>query len=104
MYILYISGPLCKFYQLCLNCRDQPGSDTTVETLVILNPNSLRRLVWYCAEGGCQRAAWVGGHRERCQTQAVQAAVDPVEELLREQAPPDFMCPIRSELKQCILS
>ena len=65
--------------------------------------NPLRRcsrckLVLYCAEGGCQRAAWLGGHRERCQTQEAQAAVDPVEELLCEHAPDDFKCPISLEL------
>ena len=56
------------------------------------------KLVLYCAEGGCQRAAWVGGHRERCQAVATQAAVDPVEELLCEHAPDDFKCPISLEL------
>ena len=56
------------------------------------------KLVLYCAEGGCQRAAWIGGHRERCQTQEAQAAVDPVEELLCEHAPDDFKCPISLEL------
>ena len=56
------------------------------------------KLVWYCAVGGCQRTAWIGGHRERCQTQEAQAAVDPVEELLRELAPDDFKCPISLEL------
>ena len=58
------------------------------------------KLVWYCAsaKSGCQRAAWFGGHRERCQTQEMQAAVDPVEELLREHAPHDFKCPISMEL------
>ena len=65
--------------------------------------NPLRRcsrckLVWYCAEGGCQRAAWFGGHRERCQKVETQAAVDPVEELLCEHAPDDFKCPISLEL------
>ena len=56
--------------------------------------------VWYCAsaKSGCQRAAWIGGHRERCQTQEAQAAVDPVEELLCEHAPADFKCPISLEL------
>ena len=56
------------------------------------------KLVLYCAEGGCQRAAWLGGHRERCQSQEAQAAVDPVEELLCEHAPDDFKCPISLEL------
>ena len=54
--------------------------------------------VLYCAEGGCQRAAWLGGHRERCQSVATQAAVDPVEEQLCELAPIHFKCPISLEL------
>ena len=52
------------------------------------------KLVLYCAEGGCQRAAWPT-HRTECQSVEAQAATDPVEELLREHAPDDFKCPIR---------
>ena len=52
------------------------------------------RLVWYCKDGGCQRAAWPT-HRTECQSVEAQAATDPVEELLREHAPDDFKCPIR---------
>ena len=58
------------------------------------------KLVWYCAEGGCQRVAWTGGHREVCKAQEEQAATDPEEELLRSHAPADFKCPIRYQLLQ----
>ena len=46
----------------------------------------------YCG-AGCQRAAYPT-HKRVCQSQDEQAAVDPVEELLRQHAPADFCCPI----------
>ena len=47
------------------------------------------RLVWYCKDGGCQRAAWPT-HRTVCQSVEAQAATDPVEELLREGADANY--------------
>ena len=52
------------------------------------------KLVRYCS-AACQKVAW-RSHKAACQTQDEQAFVDPSEELLREHAPSDFKCPIRS--------
>jgi len=50
------------------------------------------KLVVYCS-AACQKVAW-RSHKAVCRTQDEQAFVDPMEELLRERAPPDFKCPI----------
>lgn len=78
--------------EMCAHCGTEESEANPLKKC------SRCKLVWYCAEGGCQCAAWVGGHRERCQTQEAQAAVDPVEELLCEHAPGNLKCPISKEL------
>ena len=74
--------------EVCAHCGTERSATNP------LSRCSRCRLVWYCKDGGCQRAAWPT-HRTECQSVEAQAATDPVEELLREHEPDDFKCPIR---------
>ena len=73
---------------LCAHCGTENSATNP------LSRCSRCRLVWYCKDGGCQRAAWPS-HKTECRSVAAQAATDPMEELPRENAPSDFKCPIR---------
>ena len=74
--------------EVCAHCGTERSATNP------LSRCSRCRLVWYCTDGGCQRAAWPT-HKTECRAVEAQAATDPVEELLREHAPSDFKCPIR---------